>query len=56
MLNNTVDKLENVGSKTLLNAVFSRPEQVVHFLLCADYARSACHVYVMYDASQADRA
>ena len=26
--------LNNVGSKTLFNAVFIRPEQVVHFLLC----------------------
>ena len=35
MLNNIVDNLEqNVGSKTLFNAVFIRPEQVVRFLLC----------------------
>ena len=27
--------LNNVGSKTLLNAVFIRPEQVVRFLLCS---------------------
>ena len=26
--------LNNVGSKTLFNAVFIRPEQVVRFLLC----------------------
>ena len=34
MLNNMLTTLNNVGSKTLFNAVFIRPEQVVHFLLC----------------------
>ena len=34
MLNNIVDNLDNVGSTTLFNAVFVRPEQVVRFLLC----------------------
>ena len=29
--------LNNVGSKTLFNAVFIRPEQVVRFLLCTCY-------------------
>ena len=29
--------LNNVGSKRLFNAVFIRPEQVVHFWLCATY-------------------
>ena len=28
--------LNNVGSKTLFNAVFNRPEQVVRFWLCKD--------------------
>ena len=36
MLNNIVDNLQNnVGSKTLFNAVFIRPKQVVHFWLCS---------------------
>ena len=34
MLNNIVDNLEQCGSKTLFNAVFIRPEQVVHFWQC----------------------
>ena len=28
------DIAENVGSKTLFNAVFNSPEQVLRFLLC----------------------
>ena len=32
MLNNIVGTLNNVGSKTLFNAVFINPEQVVRFL------------------------
>ena len=39
MLNNIVDNLEQCGSKTLFNAVFIRPEQVVRFLLCRQTAR-----------------
>ena len=35
MLNNIVDNIDyNVGNKTLFNAVFNNPEQVVRFLLC----------------------
>ena len=35
MLNNIVDNIDyNVGSKTLFNAVFNNPKQVVRFLLC----------------------
>ena len=60
-----------MGSKTLFNAVFIRPEQVVRFLLCSLWfnARSACDasmftscrkIYILHDvnidASQADRA
>ena len=38
MLNNIVDNLDNVGSTTLFNAVFVRPEQVVR------QARTGCVV------------
>ena len=34
MLNNIVDKLNNVGSKTLFKAAFNNPEQVVRFSKC----------------------
>ena len=34
MLNNIVDNHEQCGGKILFNAVFIRPEQVVHFWLC----------------------
>ena len=33
MLNNILTTLNNVGSQTLFNVVFIKPEQVVHFLL-----------------------
>ena len=40
MMNNIVDNIEqcgqqHMGSKILFIAVFIRPEQVVHFLLCS---------------------
>ena len=35
MLNNIVDNLEQCGQQNIVNAVFIRPEQVVHFLLCS---------------------
>ena len=34
MLNNIVDTLNNVGSTTVLKAVFISPEQVVRFYAC----------------------
>ena len=39
MLNNIVNNLEQCGSKTLFNAVFIRPEQVVRFVLCILYVK-----------------
>ena len=33
MLNDILTTLNNVGSQTLFNVVFIKPEQVVHFLL-----------------------
>ena len=33
MLNNILATWNNVGSQTLFNVVFIKPEQVVHFLL-----------------------
>ena len=37
---NNLSTLNNVGSKTLFNAVFIRPEQVVNFWLCIRFCRS----------------
>ena len=42
MLNNMVDNIEPVGSKTLFNAVFIRPEQVVRFRPCSSADNSLC--------------
>ena len=42
MLNNIVDNIEQMGSKTLLNAVFISLEQVAHFLQCMSHQQNEC--------------